>query len=504
MTPDAFIAILALLIAAWAILPEYRRIRFTLVYSWLDSILLGLAFNLVLYLYYYSYFQGAGIGIPYIEISELEANRYVFVIVLFTGVVEYFRLKYGKLKTKHHDKYDRFVNELLQAGKYHILSKFLRETSTQMAVRRDYQNLIHSHSYTEFEGSFIRRLYENDEYMKYLAISYPELGFDLSKPNGFSLRMFQQKFLRSLLEAGGSDLYKEIATLNSASGFGYDIGKHTPVLNCIFGDMKFAQNREVYRPIGNAMISELDHLLHFPDEDQHNWEMTQDFQKNEVGRSLLFVGERYFDIMVTEALKDGIEWHMWLYYYTYFMDRICENYSLSSKNDPTTEFPNRYSCLIDQMFSSMCGWVRAIQYVPEAQPNSVLAHIDISKENNNIPKSSLIAMGLCLKSVLKSQAIPSQFKRYMCVLTFNLYFTLREEIRHQRSDAHDYAQVLLLVLRNMMSNEVFHFHIQQTWDEFDKIPHRHQQFVSKAQYLDDFQNGLGLTYCSSHRECKRS
>jgi len=478
MTPDGFVALVGILIAVWAIMPEYRRFHLKLLCSWWDSLILGLAFIVIVFLYFWRNYT-------FFPFSGYQANLCVFAVVLVVPTAGYFRLKYSRLKPERNkDAYDRFVNELMQAGKYHALSKFLKSTAKQMIHRVEHKSLVESHSYNDFAGKFICRIYENQDYLKYMAVAYPELGIELSVPDGFSARTFQAKFLRVLLETDGSDLYREIATLNN-KGIGYDIGNHTPALNSIFGNMSFAKKREVYRPAGDAMMAELERLSHSPETDQYNWEITQDFQEEDIHRSMLFIGERYFDIMVTEALKQNTQWHMWLYYYPHLMEHICKNYRLGPRNDPHTEFPNRYSMLIEQMFSSLCDWVRAIEHIPEGQTNTKLNAVDLAHENDNIPKSSLIAMEQCLEIVLATEEIPYQFKQYMLSLIFNLYFELRQNISHSRKDAHDYAKIILQMIPKLKSKPGCSEHIQGAWRDYDKIPHRHTpEQISYCKDLD--------------------
>jgi hypothetical protein len=131
--------------------------------------------------------------------------------------------------------------------------------------------------------------------------------------------------------------------------------------------------------------------------------------------------------MVREALFQGMEWHMWLYYMPPIVKRIARNYRLVDPlADGQAELPIRYSFLLYEIFSYMRDWVMCLEDVPSTQKNVVLLSTRTDRdENGNIPKSSILALSDCLYSVLQSENIGTRVKRCLTNMAFKLYFDLR-------------------------------------------------------------------------------
>ena len=159
--------------------------------------------------------------------------------------------------------------------------------------------------------------------------------------------------------------------------------------------------------------------------------------------SSLFVGIRFFDIMVRAALSQGVEWHMWLYYYSHITERIIRNYKPHPvHSSDRVEWPTHYAYLLYEMISAMSGWIKAAEYCPVDQTNVVLEAVDGIHQNDNIPKSSIIVLTQCIRFILESGDVSDTFKKYLIDIVFELYFDLRASERMA-----DYAKVLLMTLR---------------------------------------------------------
>ncbi|HET8924932.1 MAG TPA: hypothetical protein VFN26_18275 [Candidatus Acidoferrum sp.] len=107
------------------------------------------------------------------------------------------------------------------------------------------------------------------------------------------------------------------------------------------------------RPVGDFAIAYLGELARDHGADPYNRAM-RDFEETRVWQSLIFAVIRFFDIMVREALFQGIEWHMWLYYMPLFVKGIARDYRVDDPlADPDDEWPIRYSFRLYESFSVM-------------------------------------------------------------------------------------------------------------------------------------------------------
>lgn len=127
---------------------------------------------------------------------------------------------------------------------------------------------------------------------------------------------------------------------------------------------------------------------------------------------MTFVSIRFFDIMVSAAETQGIDWHMWLFYYVDFIKKLTEVYEINDPSlDRTHEFPSRASFLIHEIFSALLSWIGAASSLESSSPHRRIERANTSHENNNIPKSAAIALGRCLGLVLSSPSIGPAFRQ---------------------------------------------------------------------------------------------
>jgi hypothetical protein len=238
---------------------------------------------------------------------------------------------------------------------------------------------------------------------------------------------FSDEYFRQLLANRTSILYWEI--------------KNNRLFRHIFHDAHVAEALGVWQPIGEQMIAELDRLHRNADDDHYNGPL-EDYRERGQWKCPLFVGIRFFDIMVSEAIDQNIQWHMWLYYFTYVTDRICRNYQPDpEKIDLDVEFPTPYSSLLYEIVSTLRNWIRKVEDLPPEQDNSVLESTTLVHENGNPIKSSILALGECLRAILIAQNVTPQLKHYLASIVFNLYFQFVRQESLVR-----YAEVLRNVL----------------------------------------------------------
>ena len=201
-----------------------------------------------------------------------------------------------------------------------------------------------------------------------------------------------------------------------------------------------------------------------------------DYYENGKWKCPLLITIRFFDIMVSEALYQNIQWHMWLYYFPIIVERIERNYSpQGALIKEISEWPIKYSYLLYQVVSTMCGWVRALRDIPSSQDNVILKSQDTENENGNIPKSTILALCRCFRFILNSENISPEFKNFLLDILFSLYFDIRI-----LEDYKGYAEVLKIAL--IQGGEYYlgknrESYIEQiiiAFNSFDSIPYNHE------------------------------
>ncbi len=291
---------------------------------------------------------------------------------------------------------------------------------------------------------------------------------------------FVDYYFRGLLADHSSALYSELKNnQNQLANHRYALPESNKLLFYLFSKINQAYALEVWRPIGEQAISDLDKLYVESDTDIYNlphdasgWEW----------ESTVYAAIHFFDIMVAEAIEQQMQWHMWLYYYTHFTNRICRNFNPNKRYG--SESDTKYAHLLYSIISTLCNWIRKIEDIPIDQSNVVLGSTSLEHENENIIKCSMLAMGQCIKSILITDKIPPDFRKEMAALPISLYYDLK-----RRDQFAGYAEVLF---NSLLSggiqygdeNEEKHLGILlNAFTEHDNIPHKYEHVNAAINHI---------------------
>lgn len=175
--------------------------------------------------------------------------------------------------------------------------------------------------------------------------------------------------------------------------------------------------------------------------------------------------------MITSALYQNVQWHMWLYYFPHFVERIVRNLDPNEKLvDPYAEWPTKYHYALYEITSCLCKWIGAVDHIPLDQENVVLETKSANHENGNIPKSSMLALGQVVKQILVNNIVTDRFKKDIADMVYRQYFELRK-VAATRS----YADALInsIMCGGFSMGKTFPEYAQyllDAFDEFDRIP----------------------------------
>ncbi len=209
-------------------------------------------------------------------------------------------------------------------------------------------------------------------------------------------------------------------------------GRDNKIFNFLFVDCNKAIDLEVWRPIGEYVIEELNELYirkdMSPDVYNNSTELyEQDVDKRFRRESPLFTGVLFFDKMVHSALKQNIEHHMWLLYFRYFVDRALRNLSPDKYVNMEDEFPTHYHRFLYEIVSSLSYWIHVVQWkIPLSQEN-----IKIDSEYPSYMKSGIIEIAIATLGEVVYQIVTcdkdkigKKFKFYIIGMVYNRYFDL--------------------------------------------------------------------------------
>lgn len=528
MNLDSLITVAGLFIAVYAIIPRVRRLEISLRFGRLGWLILFVALASILYLQFYQTFRSLGLTPGYnLSRWSITTSNASFIILLLTSLGLYAYLRFKKISKSNVVKFREYVFELSREKKYSELFSLIEGNIAQIAriYSGNYrlsrlQNYLKSDTAeyldlqalpTEIDGThkqakptirdkaakmfrkrirsivgllpshnrekevakeIVHEVLINRNTVNAMSEIRPYFALQILSSDFSENKEFIDTYLRCLAEDTKSVLYHEIRNNpNLYHGDSYSLPERNKLLYYLFADCKVAEKYSVYKPVGEFVIAHLEVLYSRSVPDPYN-EPMGDFYENGQWDSELLVGIRFFDIMITSALYQNIQWHMWLYYFPSFVKRILRNLAPNEKLvEPDAEWPTKYHYTLYEITSCLCEWIRAVDHIPLEQENVVLESTSANHENGNIPKSSMLALGQVVRHILVSDVVADRFKKYITDIVYRRYFELR------KVDAtKSYAEALINCIRcggfSMGKTSLdYTQYLLDAFNEFDRIPY---------------------------------
>lgn len=235
-------------------------------------------------------------------------------------------------------------------------------------------------------------------------------------------------YFRLLMKNPRSVLYHELKNnQNESLDTGYWSDHHNKILYFLFHDANVAHTLEVYRPIGEQAIVYLDQSRSVEYVNNLN-KYGGRFSDDEEWKDPVFCAEFFFDIMVTSAARQGVRWHMWLYYFRNFIEGLIKIYDDTGPGiDPDDEFPNRTAFLLYQAFDTLAKWASLVKSLPADSVHMQFPGDRVTQDNGNIPASAVSCLSHCIGSFVMADNIGSAFKA-------TVHEALMHDLRNLRRD----------------------------------------------------------------------
>lgn len=502
MTLDGFIVLLTLAATIYAITTNANRLKFWLRVGWLRLGLVALTFLAVNYLEFYKFFQHIGYALPFdFDKAQISPEAAAYLLVLLCAALLWlsFRIKFVWTTDVHKlaPLTDELINEERYADLIDVLSEFLP------SIERAYENKYLSSRLREYftEPSFFERAWQEarereqhpdrevtqtDDWLPVKVraavnvagrrlVSYlPNHEAEIAKATGivratllsptvnsfiakarpgFAIRVmghspfqevpdFAGMYLANLMADSRSALYFEIKfNQNCTSREGYEYPASNRLLHFLFSDANVAERLNIWQPVGEYLLRGPSSIRNRVTLDGLN-DPVDGFSEDGKWQNPIYIGIRFFDLMVSAALHQDIEWHMWLYYFPHFTDALIEIYDATGPRvEADATYPTKAAFLLYELFDVLAGWVRFLRDHPNGQKNLVLKRADTNHENGNIVKSALLALGLCLKSLIEADNVGAPLKQSV----FDLCLGLFRDIN--RDETRGYANVMMQTIR---------------------------------------------------------
>ncbi|WP_439644089.1 hypothetical protein [Gemmatimonas sp.] len=254
----------------------------------------------------------------------------------------------------------------------------------------------------------------NEEFVAYLASTHLSLALRILSYPTHDRDVFQSHLFEALMSDTRSAFYRELRdNTNLRGGNRYALPPRNRLLCHYFTNPNVAYDLAVYRPVGEFAIQWLSRRGRQGETDSYDLALDEHFQEVEVGRCPVHATIQFFDIMVLEALHHRVPWHMWLYYFPTFTDRILANMTSRADVNYEREWPTPYHLLLYRLFSAIRSWVEEAALLSERDPAVSHVAVNLAHDNASIPKSAVIALGQCLRRLLLAPQVTPRFKTYI-------------------------------------------------------------------------------------------
>jgi hypothetical protein len=484
MTLDGFLTLLTLLAAIYALLSNADRLSLRLTFRWYDYANLLISFLIICYLEFYAVFKKAGFGSPiHLGSTGLTPGDAAFVVVFASAVAALISSQVKRIRVRDLRRLKRLVDEQINQRQFGDLLTLLGKSLP--AITRAYERksllpfirskfvptdaagwqlgqiqarkrswvrfvLIRAASYlptgqrqVDEAHDIVRTVLNRQDFVEFVATNRPTFGIELMRHKFFEINEFVDRFLGLQMQDTRSALYSEVQhNQNISASHSYFFPETNHLLHFLFYDARRAYDLAVWKPVGNFLLygaaspihPEIAAFLNLP---------CRDFSESGQWQNAFFVGIRFFDLMVSAALHQGIRWHMWLYYYPDFVELLAEHYDATGATvDQDAEWPTKGAYLLYNIFDALTEWIQAVRDLPIDSPHANLENIDVDHENGNIVKSAIIALGMSIKYLFLSPNVSEKFEAYILDMCTRLYESLSHHERFQR-----HAIVLMKAIR---------------------------------------------------------
>ena len=515
MSFDSILTFIGIIIAVLALIPRAKLLFIKVKVSWYDISIIILCFLVILYLLFYKSFLVIGLSPGWnLYRWQITPSNSIFIILLILTCYLFFRINFFSFSIRKINKVERLIDNLMQEEKYNDLIEFLdinferlekiseRKTTylklRDRAKKRDYslehilledkrtpkldriikflliplRILPHYNNYSSDASVIVSKVILNENFLDHIVKSHSYIFLKFFNVDKFYRDDFVDLIFRKLLSDNRSVLYIELENTQNLHHYSnYWIIDSNKLIYYLFNEPKTSEKLGIWQPVGEYIIEKMDYLKRHPELDNYNTNI-QNFYESSRWKSDIFVAIHFFDVMVSQALYKNIQWHMWLYYYRYFIEGIAKNHTDTDMfYDQYAEWPTKYEYLIYQIFNNMRNWLKSLDEIDLQQENIKLDNTKLTMDNGNIPVSTINAIGQCLKILFDSSTIASHFKNYIFSIIFNLYFELRKN-----DSLANYSKVLakaILYKFDYVRGDLQEYYafIEDTFENhYDKIP----------------------------------
>ncbi len=258
----------------------------------------------------------------------------------------------------------------------------------------------------------LERLLAEPGLRRHLVQHRPEFGARLMVLSGYRADDFTRKFFTALAGDPESSLYIEIEQSGGADhSRSRQYDEHSPLLGALLNDASVADKISAWTPIAEHFLARL-----HPDNDPAyvaSLRCMPDRYWDEVGRhrDSGFVTVSFFDLMVTNAAYQGVPSHMWLMYTDHFVKALLKVHDESGIDEERLpEYPTRSAALLGQIVTALVDWTELVLRLPDDSVHRELNSNRLEEGGSSIPKWALLSLANVVQMILLDPKVGEQVK----------------------------------------------------------------------------------------------
>lgn len=315
-------------------------------------------------------------------------------------------------------------------------------TELQNKVSSVFNQIVSEKELTEY-------LIEHDISIPLLIVKEAE-----NKISHFDLERYLHFILEVLISTSSSELYRQIEQHQNIDWTGRRDFQGSQLLEFLFGNVSVAQKWTIWKPIGDYVLRYLQSRKGGGN-DKYNSVFTYDNIKRERFSDPAFIGLEYFDFMIKEALIQNIEDHMWLYYLRYWTEQIVSKlrYDPDEWEKGYWEFPTRYSFLLYTIVHYQLGWFSfALNSSLDIKTKKIKAGA-----RSSILRCDAQCLANSLRLICESEQLPDKYKSSLTRPWWDTYFRLKSYnggAKHS-VDADSFLEIMITEIKGDIFNGAF-------------------------------------------------
>ncbi|WP_150636721.1 hypothetical protein [Pseudomonas fluorescens] len=465
-------------------------------------------FVIIHYLVFEPFFRSVGLYYSFGPWrGGLDKGSAVYLLLLGLGLYVLLRARAPKLAAGKLETFEVLVSKLLLTRRYdelfaliepHLFKLFelsnprapcfwktwgsggrLRFCSAFTKLRA---KLLAKSGHADRARDILKSILNQPQFVAYLSVSHPHFCLKILAVHEVVLEDFTELFVAALINDSNSLLYSELKNNQNLNGrHRLALPTSNRILHFLFYDVTTAERLALYQSIGETVCRRIDEDPKLAE--AYNLPMGY---YNESGkfRCPIHAGIKLFEIMIHEAIHQGIQDHLWLFYFTHFTDKILKQLRDQEPTDSHHEWPTPFHFLLYEIVTITSDWVE--DFI-DVKSGSIAEHLRNQQDFDSqyISKQAADALGRIVQSILVSPKIDDRFKGYVLEISLERYKRFQN-----RKDANTVAHAFINAMifgDAYTTKKVYRRELHRAFQDLDHVLRRDVESFGLAleRSLDD-------------------